>query len=267
MLNARNILIYLSVKFEGDFFKIYDFISKKEKHPSEEEIEEVLRSIKAHTVTILDADYPEYLKNVCRPPFVLFYYGDFSLAKNINNNIAIVGSRNCTSYGIKHTEEIVGKIADRYRIVSGMARGIDTCAHNACILNKGKTIAILGSGIDYCYPASNKDLYDELKRNHLVISEYPNKTKPKENNFPFRNRLIVAFSSCVVITQAELHSGTSITCSYALSAGKEVCCVPFYANKTSLCNQLIKDGARLIEDGDDLLSLLDQTITEPDFEL
>lgn len=255
MLQNRELLIYLSIKFNGEFSKIYDFVSNNF-DINEVEARKLISTIKSHAITIFDEDYPNYLKKICKPPFVLFYYGDISLIKDLTKNVAVIGSRECTSYGIEHTNEIVSKIATKYNIVSGMARGIDTCAHNACILNKGKTIAVLGSGIDYCYPFSNKELYKTIKKDHLLISEYPNSVMPKEESFPMRNRLISAFSSCLVITEAQHQSGTSITCSIALSEGKDVCCVPYVADKTSLCNKLIKQGANLIEDGDDLLDFL-----------
>lgn len=267
MINSRFILIYLSVLYEGDFNKIFDFIINHEDFPPDEDIMNVVRSVRAHTLTILDPDYPEYLKKIYKPPLVLYYYGDISLIKDYQKNIAIVGSRKCTSYGTSQTREIIAKIAHKYNVVSGMALGIDSCAHNACIFNKGKTIAVLGSGIDYCYPTRNKTLYNEIKRNHLIISEYPNNLVPKEENFPFRNRLIVGLSTCVTITEAKLYSGTSITATIALDEGRDVCCVPYIADKTSLCNSLIKEGAVLIEDGDDLLSFLSDNVTKPIFEL
>lgn len=255
MLENREILIYLSVKFNGEFSKIFDFFINKQ-DIDEVEARELIATIKSRVITIFDEDYPDYLKRIYKPPFVLFYYGDISLIKDLTKNVAVIGSRECTDYGVNRTKEIVSKIAQKYHIVSGMARGIDTCAHNACILYKGKTIAVLGSGIDYCYPVSNKKLYEKIKKEHLLISEYPNSVVPNEANFPMRNRLISAFASCLVITEAKHQSGTSITCSIALTEGKDVCCVPYIADKSSLCNELIKQGANLIEDGEDLLEFL-----------
>ena len=228
----------------------------------------MLKKLTSPCITILDEDYPDYLKQkVCRPPLVLYYYGDISLIKDENKNIAFIGSRKCSDYGQKITSQIVSEVAERFNIVSGLAKGIDTCAHNACVNIIGKTIAVLGCGIDVCYPESNRRLYEIIKKRGLVISEYPSDTPPQASYFPMRNRIIVGLSRLIVITEAKKRSGTSISTAYALAMGKDVCCVPYPADNNSLCNHLIKQGAFMIEDAQDLYDVINCRSNGPLFSL
>lgn len=266
-MNSRNILIYFSVIYQGDYEKIYDAITKREA-PTEEAVNETLKTVTSPCLTILDEDYPEYLKQkTVFPPFVLYYYGDISLIKDETKNIAFIGSRECSDYGAFVTNKLVSQVSEKFNIVSGLARGIDSCAHRACINKIGKTIAVLGSGIDYCYPPKNIQLYKAIKKKGLIISEYPGKTPPLNINFPRRNRIIVALSRAVVITEAKLHSGTQISTNYALLSGKDVCCVPYPIDHDSLCNALIKEGAFLIESVQDLYAAIGYREDEPLFAL
>lgn len=267
-METRNYLIYLAIVHRGDYDKIYEAIRGKEVLPSEEEMMNTIKTMKCRCITILDEDYPEYLKiKVYRPPFVLFYYGDISLLKDDMKNVAFVGSRSCTAYGKEMTKTLVEGLCPDYNIVSGLAAGIDSSAHFACVNKLGKTIAVLGSGIDVCYPAENRDLYEQIKQKGLIISEYPNDTEPCANHFPIRNRLIVGLSRALVITQAKKHSGTSISAAIALDAGKDVCCVPYPATENSLCNRLLKYGAYLVESVNDLDDILNKSKVEPVFTL
>ena len=252
MLNARSILVCLSIKFEGDWEKIYEAVTKKELDGLDGYAKQ-LETFKCKTMTILDPGYPQYLKQIFRPPFVIFYYGNIALLNSIENNVAVVGSRNPSSYGEKITQEIVNKISKNFVIVSGLAKGIDSISHKACIESGGTTIAVLGSGIDYCYPSSNQKLYDEIKNNHLLISEYPPMTKPNKNNFPKRNRIIAGISKSLLITEAKEQSGTSITAQHSLEYGRLIMAVPTHAGESSACNRLIRSGAILVETGDDVI--------------
>ena len=267
-MKARNLLIYLSMLYKGDFNQIYDHLVKKEEPPTEEQVQEMLKKVTSPCITILDEDYPDYLKHKTdHPPFVLYYYGDISLIKDENQNLAFIGSRKCSEYGQNITQEIVSEVCNKFTIVSGLAKGIDTCAHAACINKLGKTIAVLGSGIDVCYPESNHDLYEDIKRTGLLISEYPCDVTPCAKYFPMRNRIIVGLSRVVIITEAKKHSGTQISTAYALSTGKDVCCVPYPIQENSLCNHLIKQGAYMIESAKDLLEVLECDKEGPIFEL
>jgi len=257
MLNARNVLIYLSIVHNGDWNNIYDSICNKEDLREKEcEINKTISSLKYKAVTILDDEYPDYLKTIFQPPFVLFYYGDIYLIKDYRKNLSIVGSRNLTIYGEDETCYMAANLCKEFNIVSGLARGVDGIAHQVAIDCGGKTVAVLGSGIDYCYPIENKDLYNEIKKNHLLISEYPGSVIPEKHYFPLRNRLIAAFSKGVLVTEARKRSGTMITVNYAIEYGRDVMCVPSQAGEDSGCNTLIKEGANLVENYSDVLEIL-----------
>ncbi len=261
-MNPRDYLIYLSLKFNGDYKMLMEAINKREEIPDFEQ-----PNLKCNAVTVLDDDYPQELKNFYQFPLVLFYYGDLSLIKNINKNLAVVGSRRVSTYGYRKTKEIVSELAKDVNIVSGLAIGTDSIAQKVALNSGGKVIAVLGSGIDYCYPSRNKDLYEELKKNHLVISEYPGLTEPTPDKFPFRNRLIAMFSNTILIPEAKLKSGTSVTAAYGIGYNKNICCIPHLASKESLCNNLIANGAFLVEDAKDVLEVMDIKKEEPLFDL
>lgn len=254
-MKSRDILIYLSIKHEGNWLQIYDALQNKE----EIDIgvaEQIVAAMKSKAVTILDADYPKYLAKMPRAPFVLFYYGNLSLIDEYTNNLSVVGSRKYSSYGKTVTEDFVSKLAKNYNIVSGMAIGIDSIAHKTCIENGGNTIAVLGCGIDFCYPPSNKDLYKEIMENHLLISEYPGVTEPKPENFPIRNRIIAALSKATLLTEARNGSGSSITAGWALEYNRDILCVPNNIYSDSACNKWISEGAFLVEKVEDVLHFL-----------
>ena len=255
MIEGRDILIYLAIKFRGDWDKIRDTITGKN-FVDAKEVEELNSTDKSNKLTILDPEYPEWLRAIYKPPFVLFYYGDISLIKNIDKNIAVVGSRQYSEYGKETTFILVKDICARYVIVSGLARGIDSIAHETAIKNGGKTIAVLGSGIDVCYPSDNKVLYKKIKKDHLLVSEYPSDTPPEPQLFPLRNRIIAGLSKAVLVTEASERSGTLITVHYALAANKDVMCVPHPAGTHSSCNRLISQGAYLVESGEDIDNIM-----------
>ena len=253
-MKAREVLIYLSVKFQGDWDKIYEFISKRKKVDIDD-AGPFVESMNINAVTILDEEYPQQLKRVEKPPFVLFYIGDLSIAEDYTKIVAVIGSRECSKYGIKHTRSIVKGISEELVVVSGMAIGIDSVAQNECLCHNGKTIAVLGSGIDVCYPQSNKHLYEEIKNKGLVISEYPPGVEAIPSNFPKRNRIIAGLSKSLIVTEAYRKSGTMITVYVASTIGVDVCCVPYPAGDESACNFLIKQGAFLVESAKDVLEV------------
>ncbi len=258
MIEQRNILIYLSYITNGNWDQMLKIINTKKLDIDENLINNEISKMKCKTLTMLDKEYPSYLKALYKPPLVLYYYGDISLLDNLNNNLAVVGSRANSTYGEKITREIVNDISNKYTIVSGMALGIDSIAHTACLDNKGKTIAVLGSGIDYPAPKTNTDIYYRIIKNGgLVISEYPGDLEPLPEFYPIRNRLIAGFSKAVLVTEAKLFSGTSITVNVALALGREVMCLPYLAGENSLCNLLIRDGATLVENSRDVLDTLE----------
>lgn len=207
-------------------------------------------------ITINSKDYPKELLSIEEPPYVLFYKGDLSLLNT--RKIAIVGSRNCTNYGIEITRRITEElIKNSLTIVSGGANGIDSIAHKVAV-SSGKTIAILGCGIDVIYPKNNTRLYKDIEKKGLIISEFLPGTKPFSYNFPRRNRIISGLSEAIIVAEASLKSGSLITVSFALEQGKDVMAVPGSVfQKYSLgCNKLIRDGAIVFTELEDLYTML-----------
>jgi DNA processing protein len=249
----RKALLYLSLKYEGKWDKIYKAISSKERIPFEE-LGNIEDKIKCKYVTIFDPKYPCALKAMQYPPFVLFYYGDISILKDFHKCVAVVGSRNASDYGINATLDLTRELAEDFVIVSGLAKGIDSFAHKAAIEMEGKTVGVLGSGIEVVYPSENAELYAKMKENHLIISEWPNYTQPIPEHFPWRNRIIAALSIATVVTQANKEkSGTQITVNWALSFNRAVCAVPYPLEEKSFCNKLIAEGAKLVRNKQDVI--------------
>ncbi len=255
-MRGRDLLIYFAVTSKGDWEDIYERLLKREE-VNDEVAKEVLSKIKCKAVTIIDPEYPLQLKNIFKPPFVLFYYGDLTLTKDYKNLLAVVGARKCTAYGKQVTEKLVAESIDKCTIVSGMAYGIDSIAHRAAINNGGKTIAVLGSGIDFCYPMENLWLYEKIKENHLILSEYPANCAPNSENFPVRNRIIAGLCSGVLLPEAFPLSGSQITLHLALKEGKSIMCVPHEITRETINNTFIKEGAFLVQSGDDVKYYMD----------
>jgi DNA processing protein len=214
-----------------------------------------LEKINASILTFLDEEYPSQLKNIYFPPIVLYYKGNIELIES--NSVAIVGTREPTSYGRITAELIATELANRnVSSVSGLARGIDTIVHTSSLKASGKTIAIIGSGLDVIYPPENKKLFDSISESGLIISEYPLGTKPDAQNFPRRNRIISGISLGTLIVETKLNGGAMLTAQYALDQGKEVFAVPGNINSkySEGPNILIQRGsAKLIRNVDDIL--------------
>ena len=201
------------------------------------------------------AEYPNRLKALEFPPPIIYYIGDLELANG--NNIAVIGSRTLSAYGKQCTQYFCDNfIQNEICIVSGMAEGIDACAHWSAINNGGKTIAVLACGIDYIYPKSNSRLYEEICKNGLVLSEFPLSVRPQKPYFPYRNRIISGLSDCLVVTEAGLPSGTLTTVDHCLDQNKNVYAVPGSINSTASAgtNFLIKSGCICAVDPYDVLS-------------
>ena len=202
----------------------------------------------------MDSTYPPNLKNIYDAPPVVYLRGEISDADE--NAVAIVGSRKATPYGLKVAEKLAGELsALGITIVSGMARGIDSAAHKGAISAGGRTIAVLGCGVDIVYPCENRQLMNKIIFNGGVLSEYPPGEPPQKLNFPARNRIISGLSKGVIIVEAGQISGALITADFALEQGREVFAVPgnidsYYSQGT---NKLIKQGAKLVGCIDDIL--------------
>ena len=204
-----------------------------------------------------DSIFPEFLKNISDAPLALYCAGDISLLNR--DCVAVVGARKCSEYGRQVALKIGETLAKNDIVtVSGMAEGIDASAHLGALKVGGKTIAVLGSGVDVCYPKCNKNLYDRIIDEGLIISEYPLGTKPKPFYFPRRNRIISAISKAVTVVEASSGSGSLITAEIAAEQGKEIIAVPGNINSTfSLgCNKLIADGASIMTVPEDVLRII-----------
>lgn len=221
-----------------------------------------LKQMEKFSVSLLpvtDPDYPSILKTIYDPPSILYVRGSL-LSKESGSSLGIVGSRSASAYGMSTIEQISAELS-RYgiKIVSGGARGIDTAAHKGALKSYGITYAFLGCGVDVCYPAENKSLFDSIISNGgAIVSEYPLGSQPEPWRFPARNRLISGMSDGVLVCQAPLSSGSLITANYALEQGREVFAIPGNVNdrRNSGSNKLIKEGAALIENATDVLCAL-----------
>lgn len=256
-MKIRDILIGFAVKYKGDWEKIYQAIKNREHFANSKELAEYVLTIKSNVITIFDPEYPQSLKQSSKPPYVLFYYGDISLVNDEKRCVSYIGSRDSSLYGEKMANILAGEIAKNgYVVVSGMAKGIDAIATEAALDEGDGAVAVLGSGIDVPYPSSNNNLYKRLKKEGLIISEYPGDTPPKKEHFPERNRIIAALSRATIVGEASKRSGTLITVGYALDMGRDVACVPYRMDEDSACNTLIKEGALILTSVSDVCDLL-----------
>jgi len=202
-----------------------------------------------------DKEYPEKLLNIYNPPKKLYVLGNETILNEFG--IAIVGSRNCTRYGEQTAKLLAYNLAkNNINVISGMAKGIDSAGHIGCIMGKGKTIAVLGSGFNHIYPKENTYLFKQIiNSGGIVITEYEPNTLPNKENFPRRNRIISGLSQGVVVIEATEKSGSLITAEIALDEGKDVFAVPGNINSqlSKGTNELIKDGAKLVTNVLDIL--------------
>lgn len=249
---------------ENDIFKSGLFTDKeqiiincKENRQRAEEILVILKNNNIDAITFDQNEYPVYLKNIYNPPAVLYVRGDlFPQSKHIG----VVGARTASGYGESAAYSLSKDMgAKGIVVVSGMARGIDACAHKGCLDGGGKTIAVLGCGIDVVYPRENLNLYERICQNGAIVSEYPPGTQPLPINFPARNRIISGLSIGVLVVEASIKSGSLITAAFALEQGREVMAIPGNINstKSSGTNRLIREGASAVTCLNDILEDLE----------
>nr|WP_322786317.1 DNA-processing protein DprA [Desulfofundulus thermocisternus] len=215
-------------------------------------------------VTIEDGEYPRLLRNIFDPPPALFVRG--SLSRLGEQAVAVVGSRRPTPYGLAVAEKLGEELARAgLAVVSGMARGIDSAAHRGALAAGGMTVAVLGCGVDVVYPRENRRLMEEIIRSGAVVSEFPPGSPPEAWHFPVRNRIISGLSRATVVVEAAEKSGALITADLALEQGREVMAVPgpVTSPQSRGPNQLIKQGARLVEGAEDILEELGMTCLFP----
>lgn len=211
----------------------------------------------ARAITFNDPGFPPLLRHIQDPPAMLFAKG--RAFDEQTPPVAIVGTRHPSQYGLKMATMLGRDLASKgLCVVSGMARGCDMAGHKGALSAEGFTVAVLGTGVDLAYPPESKRLYEEISENGLLLSEFPMSTPPVKHNFPARNRIIAGISLGVVVIEAPLRSGSLMTARLALEYGRDVMAVPGQAltDKCAGTNRLIKDGACLIDNADDVVQAL-----------
>ena len=230
----------------------------------EAELEQLAR-LNARLVTQTDTEYPERLRQIHDPPPFLYTRGRFAPQDDLA--IAIVGARTASTYGRKMARELAHELAGcGVCVVSGLARGIDSEAHQASLEAGGRTIAVLGSGLDVVYPREHIALAERIAESGAVVSEFSFGSQPEAGNFPYRNRVISGISLGTVVVEATEKSGSLITAQCALDQNREVFAVPgpVTASRSRGPHRLIKDGAKLVESIDDILSEIAPALARTD---
>lgn len=224
--------------------------------------EKRLKKAKVSFITLADDEYPSLLKQTNRPPFVLFAKGNLDCFNDLNHlsSIAVVGTRKITSYGRDVTQLLTTELVSQgFTIVSGLAFGVDAVAHKTAIDNGGKTIAVLGCGVDCCTPTENQSLYEEiLDCGGCIISELPLGHPPSKGSFPSRNRIVAGLSLGVLVTEGAEDSGSLITADYALKYNRKVFAVPgpITSGLSKGPYKLIQQGAKLVTNAKDIIQEL-----------
>lgn len=222
-----------------------------------EKYEKYMNKNNINIITILDKDYPEKLKNIYDKPMVLFAKGNIELLKQ--DGIAIVGCRDCTTYGKNTAKKLAYDLAKQNKcIISGLAKGIDKYSHIGALEAKGNTIAVIGNGLDNIYPYENKELSELILKNKgLIITEYIIGTPPDRINFPARNRIISGLADGIVVVEAKEKSGSLITADFGIEHGKDIFAVPGNINNANSIgtNNLIKQGANVATNYEDIINV------------
>ena len=222
----------------------------------ESELEQV-RNANVSVLTWHDSEYPRLFRTIDDPPPILYVKG--TLQPDDESRVTVVGTRNATPYGREVAREVSGGLAESgVSVVSGLARGIDGIAHDAALRTGGRTIAVIGSGLDVVYPPEHRPLFDRIVESGAVLSEYPLGTKPEARHFPRRNRLLSGLSAATVVIEGGLKSGARLTVEFALEQNREVLCVPgsIHSPASELTNWLIQQGAKLVMRVEDVLEEL-----------
>ncbi len=233
----------------------YDWLASKDDPPGWQDICRCMDNCGIAYTTVLDNDYPELLKSIFNPPLVLYCRGSLSSALQ-RWNLGVVGTRKPSGYGKAMTGEIVAPLAKAgITIVSGLAYGIDTCAHKAALKAGGKTVAVLAHGLEQVYPPQNRKLAEEILSGGALVSEYEPGSKLDRWNFSIRNRIISGLSQGVLVTEGPITSGALITAKYALDQNRDIYALPGQVNLPNAQgpNHLIKQGAKLVTQPEDIL--------------
>lgn len=232
---------------------IIKFIAQRENNLPQK-LEHFCRQNGVRLLSLYDEEYPASLKEISDPPLVLYVKGELPAEPYA---VAVVGSRSCTAYGERVAQQFTRVLTQKgLPIISGGARGIDTAAHKACLEAGGKTVAVLGCGLDIAYPPSNRALFAKIVQSGgAVITEYAPGMQPIGSNFPARNRIIVGLSRAVLVAEAGKRSGAVITANIAADENREVYCVPgnIFDGTSAGCHELIRTGAKLVDVPQDIL--------------
>ena len=210
--------------------------------------------LRRRLITLECGLYPAELAEIAAPPLLLFAEGNFELLER--PKIAVVGTRHPSSQGVENARNFARELAaNGLTVVSGLAAGVDRAAHQGALMEPASTIAILGTGMDLIYPASNRELFGQLRQEGLILSEYPLGTQPLSSNFPRRNRIIVGLSRACVVVESAVDGGSMISANFALEMGREIMAIPGSIHNPMArgCHQLIKQGAKLVETAGDIL--------------
>ncbi len=245
------------IKEAGLSARLAEGIETVRKSDALEKTWEEIQAKKIQVITWEDPEYPRRLKEVDQPPPVLYILG--GLRDEDQWAAAVVGTRQISAYGRQVTEELGRSLAQNgVTVVSGLARGVDAVAHQAALKNGGRTIAVLGSGVDEVYPPEHRNLAAQIMEHGALISDYPPGTPPDAANFPARNRIISGLSQAVVVVEAGEKSGALITAGFAMAQAREVLAIPgqLYAPQSRGTNRLIHDGAKLLLDVQDVLNVM-----------
>jgi len=239
---------------------ISEIIDIKNKINLEQELEKIFKQ-NINIITLEDKEYPELLREISNPPFLLYYQGKLEDPRD-KCSLAVVGTRKISSYGKLVTEKLVRDLTNNnITIISGLALGVDAAAHESCLNNHGRTIAVLGSGIDrqVFYPRDNWRLGQKIiNQDGLIVSEYPPLTKAQRHLFPQRNRIVAGLGLGTLVTEAPIKSGALLTAKLALEQNREVFAVPgqIYSINSTGTHNLIKLGAKLVDCADDIFNEL-----------
>lgn len=209
----------------------------------------------SHFLTILDKRYPSQLQEIYSPPVVLFYQGDLDLLDS-KKLLGVVGARQCSSYALQAlTQLLPNVIQQKLILVSGLAKGVDGLSHQLALKHHGKTIAVIGNGLDISYPSCNRALQTQIAHAGLLLSEYPLESRPLKYHFPLRNRIIAGLCQTVLVVEARHHSGSLITANLALQENRNVLALPGRINDiySTGCNELIAAGAKPVLNSNDIL--------------
>lgn len=213
----------------------------------------------AKIILFTDPDYPKLLKQIHNPPPLLYVYGKSDVLNKVQ--IAIVGSRSASSFGVQQARFFASELSKRGIVItSGLALGVDAAGHRGALsIPRGNSIAVMGCGLDHVYPNCHRKLAAEIVKRGCIVSEFPIGTKPRDYNFPVRNRIISGLSYGVLVIEAKLKSGSLITAEHAFREGREVFAIPGSINDPNVkgCHGLLRNGAKLVESADDVMDELE----------